>query len=98
MSLNLNFKRISEKEGLWLEQPFTVEEIRDAIWSYDDAKALGPDGFSMCFFKKNWHLVRKDLVGMMSNFFFSGKLEKSINSSFIAFIPTTESPIEIYDF
>lgn len=35
---------------------------------------------------------------MMQNFFELGKLEKSINSSFIALIPKSESPNEIDDF
>ncbi|KAK8366429.1 hypothetical protein V6Z12_A02G119900 [Gossypium hirsutum] len=87
MILNLDFRRISEKERLWLEQLFTIEEIRDAVWSCNDVKVPGPDSFSM-----------EDLVGMMSNFFLSGKLEKIINSSSITFIPKTESSIEIFNF
>ncbi|KAA3488806.1 Retrovirus-related Pol polyprotein LINE-1 [Gossypium australe] len=65
MGLDLNFKKISEDEGLRLGQPFTMEEIKTMVWSCDDSKALGRDGFNMCFFKKSWQLIRGDLLAMI---------------------------------
>ncbi|KAG8480375.1 hypothetical protein CXB51_024544 [Gossypium anomalum] len=43
MRLDLNFKRISKDEGLRLEQPFTMEEIKSVVWICDDSKVPGPD-------------------------------------------------------
>lgn len=39
-----------------------------------------------------------DLYGLMSDFFISGKLEKSINSSFTTLILKVENPNEISNF
>ncbi|KAA3489170.1 putative Transposon TX1 [Gossypium australe] len=42
-----------------------------------------------------WEIVKLDLLGVMSDFFTSRKLDKSINSSFITLIPKVENPTEI---
>ncbi|KAA3471418.1 LINE-1 reverse transcriptase isogeny [Gossypium australe] len=86
-------ERISDNERSWLEQPILMEEIKNAVWSCDELKVPSPDGFNMGFFKEKWQLVKGDLYQMMSNLFYSRKLEKSINSSFIALIPKSESPL-----
>lgn len=98
MKMELDFKRLKESEAEKLEVPFSLEEIRDAIWSCEESKAPGPDGFNMCFFRRCWNLVKEDVFRMMSDFHRTGKLEKSINCSFIALIPKTDNPNEIADF
>ncbi|KAA3488096.1 LINE-1 reverse transcriptase isogeny [Gossypium australe] len=82
-----------------LEEPFSMEEIKEAMWSCDESKAPRPDGFNLCFFfSKCWEIVKHDLFEAMSDFFTSGKLKKSINSSFITLIPKVENPTEISEF
>lgn len=81
-----------------LELPFTMEEIKDAVWSCDESKALRLDGINMCFFKRCCHVVSEDLFDMMSKFFRTRKLQKSINSSFIVVIPKMENLNDISDF
>lgn len=98
MRIDFNFKRIFDDERLWLEQPFSMEEIKSTVWSCDELKDPDPNGFNMGFFKEKWHLVKGDLYLMMSNLFYSGKLEKGINSSFIALIPKLENLVDISDF
>ncbi|GMJ01671.1 hypothetical protein like AT1G43760 [Hibiscus trionum] len=48
---NLEFSKISSKEAEELENPFTLEEIKEAIWSCENSKAPGSDGFNAFFFK-----------------------------------------------
>ncbi|KAA3454318.1 putative Transposon TX1 [Gossypium australe] len=87
MDMVLKFNRLNEAEALKLEVPFSMEEIKEAVWSCDKNKASGPDGFSQWFFRKCWKIVQKDLFKMMGEFYKTGKLEISINLSFIAPIP-----------
>ncbi|KAH1122970.1 hypothetical protein J1N35_006130 [Gossypium stocksii] len=75
-----------------------MEEIKKAVWSCDELKASGPDGFNLCFYRKCWEIAKHDLLGLMSDFFTFEKLEKSINSSFITLIPKVENPTEISKF
>ena len=41
----------------FLNRRITQEEIKNAIFSMNDSKALGPDGFTSLFFKKAWSIV-----------------------------------------
>jgi hypothetical protein len=61
-------------------------------------KALGPDGFSMAFFKKCWEVVKKDMMTIFKEFHESGKFEMSFNATFVAFIPKKVGVVEIKDF
>ena len=36
--------------------------------------ALGPDGYSVHFYKKSWDIVKEDVSKAISSFFSSGKL------------------------
>lgn len=98
MDLEFNFKRLRDIDVASLEKPFSMEEIKEVVWSYDENKAPGPDGFNLCYFRKCWEVVKEDLFEMMVKFFNSGKLEKSINSSFIALIPKNDNPQDILEF
>ncbi|XP_040947382.1 uncharacterized protein [Gossypium hirsutum] len=99
MELDLKFRMLNEEMALRLEEPFLMEEIKEAVWSCDESKAPGPDGFNLCSFRKSWEILKEDLFRLMHDIFFiSGKLEKSINSSFITLIPKVENPNEILDF
>lgn len=56
--------------GGWLEyqvprdvaENMVSEEIEQTIFGINDNKALGPDGFSVKFFKKTWKIRGKDVV------------------------------------
>ncbi|KAK8327880.1 hypothetical protein V6Z11_A11G212100 [Gossypium hirsutum] len=98
LDLELNFKRLRDIDIASLEKPFSMKEIKEVVWSCDENKAPGPDGFNLCFFLKCWEVVKEDLFEMMVKFFNSGKLEKSINSSFIALIPKNDNPQDISEF
>lgn len=45
--------RISEHEASLLKAKITMQEIKDAIKSFKDSKALGPDGLPAEFYKTN---------------------------------------------
>ncbi|KAH1046042.1 hypothetical protein J1N35_036826 [Gossypium stocksii] len=61
-------------------------------------KRLGQTILVCVFCRKCWETVKHDLFEVMSEFFTSGKLEKSINSSFITLILKVENPIGTLDF
>jgi hypothetical protein len=61
-------------------------------------KALGPDGFSVCFFQQNWTTVHREVSNAILHFFQSGELDAFINSTNIALVPKKHPPIHVTDF
>ncbi|KAH1121318.1 hypothetical protein J1N35_004478 [Gossypium stocksii] len=74
MDMVLNFKRLNEAGAWKLEVPFSMEEIKEVVWSCDENKAPCLNGFNLCFFRKYWEVVKRDLLDMMMEFCKIGKL------------------------
>lgn len=86
------FSRLNSSENDGLIAPFSLEEIKDAVWSCEGNKSLGPDGFNFSFFKSCWEVVEGDIVNFMNEFHGNVVLPRAITSSFIALIPKIDSP------
>jgi hypothetical protein len=61
-TLDLFYPIITEEENAFLCTPPTEEEISEALASLGTTKALGLDGFTALFYKKYWHVVRKNVL------------------------------------
>ena len=74
------------------------EEIKNAIFSINDSKAPGPDGFTSLFFKKTWSIVGSDVTEAVESFFSSGCMLREINCSIIALVPKVPNPESMHDY
>lgn len=79
-------------------EPFTVEEIKLAVFGCNSLKSLGLHGFSMAFYQENWSLVKEDLVKVFQEFYGRGILNSSMLESYVCLIPKKESVIRVKDF
>ncbi|XP_047953408.1 uncharacterized protein LOC125199446 [Salvia hispanica] len=86
---------LNDDESLSLIRGVSDMEIKKALFSIKDDKAPGPDGYSSAFFKKNWGTVGADLTNAALEFFESGHLLKSFNTTAIALIPKTASSPQV---
>lgn len=74
-------------------------EIKDAIFSVNADKALGPDGFSASFFHTNWETIIADIVTeSIHQFFTSGIMQPKVNDTFIRLIPKIQNPQAVLDY
>lgn len=71
---------------------FSAAEIKEAIWSIDDNKALGLDGFNSNFFKASWSIMSQDVINAVQNFFATGKVLNSWSNTAITLIPKVPCP------
>ncbi|XP_074299375.1 uncharacterized protein LOC141630457 [Silene latifolia] len=73
-------------------------EIKDAVFSISDHKALGPDGFSSSFFKDSWSVIGKDVCEAIVDVFRTEKFLKQLNSTTITLIPKCKMPTSVTHF
>lgn len=51
---NLQFQSLSVEEGVGLIKPFSIDEVKAAVWDCDSFKSPGPDGINFGFIKEFW--------------------------------------------
>ncbi|GJX37806.1 hypothetical protein Tco_0251109 [Tanacetum coccineum] len=94
---NLFQKRLNEMDAVEMIRAFSDKEIKDAVFSMENDKSPGPDGFTAAFFKEAWDIVDTDVINAIREFFVNGKLLKEINDTIIALIPKVASPARVND-
>ncbi|GJW37623.1 hypothetical protein Tco_0060543 [Tanacetum coccineum] len=67
---SLFLKKLDADIVLDLIKTVDDKEIKDALFSIDDNKASGPNGYFSKFFKASWNVVRQDLCSVVKEFFF----------------------------
>nr|GEZ85705.1 putative RNA-directed DNA polymerase, eukaryota, reverse transcriptase zinc-binding domain protein [Tanacetum cinerariifolium] len=53
--------RWAVEDSYSLDCPFTLEEIKAALWDCGSSKTPGPDGFTFKFYKKHWNTIEHDV-------------------------------------
>jgi len=92
-----DFQKLSEANRVFIEAPFSIEEVRVAVWSCGNEKALGPDGFTFKFFKKFWDLLKDDIMAFVHHFEKWGRFSRGCNSSFITLAAKIKDPLNLGD-
>ncbi|XP_058783262.1 uncharacterized protein LOC131657933 [Vicia villosa] len=88
---------LSRKGALSLIQPFSEQEVWDALSGIGNTKAPGMDGFNSFFFKESWQVVKYDVMAAMHEFYQTGRMHKGLNCSLITLIPKTNEAKTIKD-
>ena len=79
-----------------LNRGVTHEEIKNALFSIDDSKAPGPDGFSSLFFKRAGNIVGNEVSDVVADFFRKGCMLREINCTIIALVPKVPNPSSMH--
>ena len=95
---SLAFRSLSTGEGAALTRPFSVDEVRRAVWDCKNYKSPGPDVINFGFIKEFWDTLQDDVMRFLREFHRNGKLARGINSTFIALIPKIDNPQCLHDF
>ncbi|GJT94691.1 putative RNA-directed DNA polymerase, eukaryota, reverse transcriptase zinc-binding domain protein [Tanacetum coccineum] len=92
------FKQLLIEDSLFLDLPFSSQEIKNAVWSSGGEKPLGPDDFTFKFIKKHWDVFSHDIISFVKEFESSAFIPRGCNSSFITFVPKIDDPLNLNDF
>lgn len=77
---------------------FTLEEIKQSMFSFEGNKAPGSDGFSFSFFQTYWSIVGEDLLVLLDDFYHDWLDLDRINYSFVLLIPKKVGEMTMRDF
>ncbi|XP_020258369.1 uncharacterized protein LOC109834759 [Asparagus officinalis] len=89
---------LSHDQRQALSSPVSRDEIKKAIFSMSKDKNPGPDGYSALFFKASWSIISEELFSAVEEFFNSGKLLGTFNTTSITLIPKILNPQYASDF
>jgi hypothetical protein len=89
---------LSLEENSALEQPFSEEEVRLAIFGSYANGAPGPDGLSFLFYQTFWDVIKLDFMALAADFW-SGSFDVfRLNFSTVTFISKEPDAREIKKF
>lgn len=91
-------KKVTGEMNSFLDQPFTEEEIAEALTQMCPTKALGPDGLRAAFFQKHWSSVKEGVTATCQHILNEGGNLATLNHTFIALIPKVSKPRKVTEF
>jgi len=91
-------RRVTPDMNQLLLAPFTREEVKKALFSISDLKALGLDGLHAIFFKHFWGLLEDDLVDEVLGAVQSVMIPMGWKDTTIVMIPKIDSPDKVTQF
>lgn len=75
-----------------------MEEIKLVVWGCSSDKTPGLNGYTFKLIKKNWCIMKDDIIRYIKHFETSGSISQGYNSSFILLIPKTKDPTMLGDY
>ncbi|GJV15390.1 hypothetical protein Tco_1360713 [Tanacetum coccineum] len=79
-------KKLDVEKAVEMIKPISDEEIKGALFSIEDNKSAGPNGYTSRFFKAAWSVVGHDVCSAVKEFFISGMILGELNSTLISLI------------
>lgn len=96
-SATINLREIYRDELLdlsSLQAPFSLLEVRKALFSCAPEKAPGPDGLPMIFYQRFWNLLKLDIMAVFNSLYSANEL----NSSWLCLISKKKEALSAKDF
>jgi hypothetical protein len=81
-----------------LDAPFTVEEVKKALFMMKPNKAPGPDSFTARFFQRHWQLVGNDVCSAVLTFLNGGGMSDIVNNTVLVSIPKVKHREDLTQF
>ncbi|VFQ87102.1 unnamed protein product [Cuscuta campestris] len=89
---------ISEEDNAFISRLPSMEEVKQAGWELDPHSTCGPDGFNGEFFRRTWHILGKDLLLAMQEFFLGIPPPTAYGATTLTLIPKIPNPQTFNDF
>ncbi|XP_019198078.1 PREDICTED: uncharacterized protein LOC109191859 [Ipomoea nil] len=90
-------RRVTEEMKISLSRPFTVDDVKTALFDMQPEKAPGPDSLSPAFFQHFWPILGHDLSVFIINCVEHKQFPQGLNDSNIVLIPKKSVPEKVSD-
>jgi hypothetical protein len=91
-------EKITDAQNRMLDERFTEQEVKDAIFGSYAEGAPGPDGFPFLFYQHFWNLVKQDLLLMFDDWNNDELDLFRLNFSLLTLIPKEADAVTIQKF
>ena len=93
-----DYGRLSLSDNEILLQPILEEELKATIFGMKEDTAPGPDGYTVTFYKRFWHILKDELLALMNDFFL-GQLDIArLNYGVITLVPKVTDAKDVKQF
>lgn len=92
------FPRLSDEILARFENPVSLKEIEEVVFSIGAFKAPGPDGLNGLFFHSQWDYIKDLVKDVFKEVFEDRKKLRLINQTMIVMIPKVERPENVKQF
>lgn len=89
--------KVSAEDNMRLLLPFTIEEVKDALFSMAPDKSPGPDGYSPAFYQHFWKEIGQDIAQFIIECVNTGSFPLGFNDANITLVPKKAIPISMGD-
>jgi hypothetical protein len=83
---------VDEQGNQYLFAEVTEAELKETLLSFQKDKIIGPDGWTIKFYRGFFDLVEADLLKFIEESRTNGRIHIPFNSTFIALIPKVNDP------
>ena len=90
--LDLLDKVVTSDMNHMLLQPYTLNEVKRALFSMHPSKSPRPHGMSPFFFQKYWHIVGNDVTNGILFVLQSGHFLRKMSNTHIVLAPKINEP------
>ena len=90
--------KVNAEMNKFLNEPFSDEEVKRALFQMYPSKAPGPDGFQAHFFQKHWSICGPEVTMAVLRILEGKENVESLNETLLVLIPKVPSPTSLTQF
>lgn len=72
--------------------PYSIQEVKDCVFSIDPNSSLGPDGLSGKLYQSAWNVIAEDIHRAVLAFFKGDSIPKFMSHTRLIMLPKVDSP------
>jgi hypothetical protein len=96
--VNFHMDELGEEDRALLTMPFSLEEIKNVVFSLKHNIAPGPDGMPSWFFQDFWETIKYDLFNLFKSFHDGTLNIERLNHEIVSLIPKIPNAVDLKSF